>query len=217
MFIEYIRKSPHRNELERYIKKYFPLLKGKILEIGSKDRRYDFLLKDKPIAMDIVENKQKEVIFGDVNELTFTDNSFDVVLCIEVFEYLSTYKMAISEIYRVLKNGGIAILSIPFMYKIHGDKLRFTSNYLTTELLNCFLSADKQKQDIKIYPIGNFYTIILDIVRDKVGNIRIMPIRYVCYLGYLFLTLFIPLTKLSKDTNYVSGYFIVVKKSYANR
>lgn len=204
-FLDYIRKSPHRNLLENYLKEFLPKLDGDILDIGSKNRRYDYLLRQKPIAIDIVENKEKEVGYGDINKMIFKNESFHSALCIEVFEFLTTPKKAVSEIYRILKKDGVLIFSIPFMFKIHQDQMRFTKNYLEKELFNSF-------SYVKIYPIGNFYTIILDILKDKINNIKPFFLRYLIYMPYLFLVLFIPFSKISKDENYISGYFIVAKK-----
>ncbi|MDO8524134.1 MAG: class I SAM-dependent methyltransferase [bacterium] len=202
---KYIKQSPHRNCLEEYLKEELPKLEGSVLDAGSSSRRYDWLLKQKPVAIDIVENKEKGVVFGDVNNLQFPENSFDNIICLEVFEYLTTPQKAINEIYRVLKPGGKLILSCPFMYKTHQDRLRYTKEFWEKELLGKF----SQKE---IKPIGNFYTIILDIIRGKIAKLKFKPIKYVLYLPYLFLVLFVPLSRLSKDTAYISGYFIIAKK-----
>lgn len=197
--------SPHRNCLERYLKKELPRLSGSVLDIGSKSRRYDWLLERKPIAIDLVENKKKDISFGDVNSLRFLDNSLDNIICLEVFEYLTTPQKATDEIYRVLKPGGRLILSCPFMYKIHQDQIRYTKDFWE----NILLAKFSQKE---IKPIGNFYTIILDILRGKIVLMKFKPVKYVLFLPYLFLVLFIPLFKLSKDQTFVSGYFITAKK-----
>jgi SAM-dependent methyltransferase len=198
-------KSPHRNFLEKYLKEELPKLGGSVLDIGSSSRRYDWLLKQKPIAIDIKENKEKQVEFGNVNNLQFSDSSFDNIICLEVFEYLTTPKKAISEIYRVLRPGGTLVLSCPFMYKAHQDQLRYTDDFWEKELLGKF-----SQKEIKV--IGNFYTIILDIVRGKIAKIKFKPLRYILYLPYLFFVLFIPLSKISKDPVYASGYLIIAKK-----
>lgn len=203
--LNYIKLSAHRNFLEDYLKKELPKLKGSILDIGSGSRRYDYLLTTKPVAIDIIPNEAKEITFGDVNDLQFPDAFFDNIICLEVFEYLKDPQKAIKEIYRVLKPGGTAIISCPFMYKVHQDQLRYTADFWQNVLL-----LDFAQKEIK--PIGNFYSIILDIWRGKIAKIKLKPIRWILYLPYLFFVLFVPFSKISKDPVYVSGYFIITQK-----
>ena len=204
--LNYLSKSPHRNQLEQYVKENLPKLRGNILDVGSKNRRYDYLMPSRPVAVDIVENKKKNVKYGDVHSLPFANNSFDSVVCLEVFEYTPTPTKAISEIYRVLKKGGTLIFSVPFMYKYHEDYLRYTVKYLKRELFKGFPQC-------QTYRIGNAYTIILTIIRDKITRIESRFLRIFFFAFYSLLVLFIPLSKkLSKDENYASGFFIVAKK-----
>ncbi|MFC1514699.1 class I SAM-dependent methyltransferase [Candidatus Omnitrophota bacterium] len=50
---------------------------------------------------------------ADAENLPFVQNSFDAVLSIAVLEHLSDLKKGISEIYRVLKNEGRAVIHLP--------------------------------------------------------------------------------------------------------
>jgi 2-polyprenyl-6-hydroxyphenyl methylase/3-demethylubiquinone-9 3-methyltransferase len=50
---------------------------------------------------------------ADAECLPFPDASFDCVVCLGVFEYLSTYDRSLAEIHRVLRPGGVAIISLP--------------------------------------------------------------------------------------------------------
>lgn len=50
---------------------------------------------------------------ADAESLPFPDASFDHVVCLGVFEYLSTYDRCLEEIHRVLRPGGVAIISLP--------------------------------------------------------------------------------------------------------
>ncbi len=190
--------------MEKYLKAVLPKLEGSVLDIGSRARRYDYLLKTRPEAIDINFSEAKDVKFGDVNDLQYPENSFDNVLCIEVFEYIKTPQNAASEILRVLKPKGKLVLSAPFMYKNHEDFLRFTEDYLK-ELFANFSS-------LEIMAIGNFYTIILDILRGKIAKLKFKPLKWLLYSPYLFLVLFIPLSCLSKDRSYISGYFVICEK-----
>ena len=202
--LKYILKSPHRNLLEKKLKNLAPQLKGKILDAGSKNRPYDCLLNGEVIAIDLKPSK-KNVQKGDITNLKFGDNIFDGVLSTEVLEYIKEPQKAVSEIHRVLKKEGIALVSTPFMYKVHQDLSRYTKEYL----VNLF----SKFQVVEIFPIGNFYTIILDILRDKIVHIKMPILRYIFYFPYLFLVLFIkPSQILIKDQNFISGYLVFARK-----
>ena len=49
----------------------------------------------------------------DIRDMPFDDNSFDVLLCNHVLEHIEEEQKALSEIYRVLKKRGWAILQVP--------------------------------------------------------------------------------------------------------
>lgn len=50
---------------------------------------------------------------ADICDLPFKDNDYDVILCNHVLEHIPDDAKAMSEIYRILKPGGMAILQIP--------------------------------------------------------------------------------------------------------
>jgi SAM-dependent methyltransferase len=54
----------------------------------------------------------------DIHEIPFPENSFDVVLCNHVLEHVQDDIKALSEIKRVLRPKGFAILQVPFFYPI---------------------------------------------------------------------------------------------------
>ena len=50
---------------------------------------------------------------GDIEALALADASFDAVLSMGVFEYLLSYDRALAEIRRVLRPGGVAVITVP--------------------------------------------------------------------------------------------------------
>lgn len=50
----------------------------------------------------------------DIHKIPFPDNTFDVVLCNHVLEHVADDRVALRDIFRVMKPGGFAILQVPF-------------------------------------------------------------------------------------------------------
>jgi SAM-dependent methyltransferase len=61
-------------------------------------------------------NPKKALRKEDITGLSFKDSSFDLIFCSHVLEHVPNDKKAISEIYRVLKKNGTAIIIVP-LYK----------------------------------------------------------------------------------------------------
>lgn len=202
-----LRKTYHRDLLEKLLKANSHLIKGKILDIGSKNRRYDHLFKGKVIAADIIPSKALNVERQDITNLTYPDSSFESIICLETLQYLKleNFTKAISEIHRVLKKGGTAIITFPFYYRDHRDNLRVTSNYLNEILVESYFS------EYKIHKIGNRYTATFDIIRDCFFKKRIHAFYYVprLLIKFIIIKLF-NLDKIKDD--FYSGLFIILKK-----
>lgn len=58
------------------------------------------------------------IVRADICEIPFPDNKFDIIVCIHVLEHIPDDKKALSELYRVLKPGGTALLQTPFSDKL---------------------------------------------------------------------------------------------------
>ena len=58
-------------------------------------------------------------IVSDIHLLSFKDDSVDAVFCTGVFEHIENPSVAMNEILRILKPGGIVHLEVPFMQPFH--------------------------------------------------------------------------------------------------
>ncbi len=57
-------------------------------------------------------------VMMDIHDIPFEENSFDVAFCNHVMEHVEDDIKAMSELYRVLKPGGWAIIQVPFFHPI---------------------------------------------------------------------------------------------------
>ena len=58
-------------------------------------------------------NSPLAMVKMDITEIKYEDNSFDVIICNHVLEHIPDDRKAMSELYRVLKPAGWAILQVP--------------------------------------------------------------------------------------------------------
>lgn len=77
---------------------------------------FEKIHQDKYITADIESPLAK--VKMDIHAIPFNDHSFDVVLCNHVLEHVDNDIKAMSEINRVLKPGGFAVLQVPFFHPI---------------------------------------------------------------------------------------------------
>lgn len=71
---------------------------------GAPNLEYTSADLDSPLAM----------VSLDITDISYTENTFDVILCSHVLEHIPDDRKAMSELYRVLKPGGWALLLVPF-------------------------------------------------------------------------------------------------------
>jgi len=97
-------------------------------------------------TLDIDENSGADYI-ADItkdNSSIIQSNRYDVVICTEVLEHTLDPFGAVKEIYRILKPGGILVMTTPLNFRIHNplpDCWRFTEHGLR-QLLKDFKSVE---------------------------------------------------------------------------
>lgn len=152
--------TAHKKLLEREIHAYFEKVTGNALVIGAGIVPYESLLPNaSSIYKTDVERHGDIDKIVDAHKLPFDDSVFDFFIAIEVFEHLQNPILATAEMIRVLRPGGRAVISVPFMFRVHGDPHdfhRFTARGLET-LFSDFSC-------IRIQPFGNRLHVVFDIL-----------------------------------------------------
>lgn len=124
-------------DLKEYIGKY---AKGEILDIGCGNKPYQVLFESatRYIGCDVVQSDLGKVdVICEAGDLKFSSSSFDTVFSTQVIEHVDDPFKMIAEAYRVLKPGGMFILSAPFTWELHEepyDFFRFTKYGLSSSL-----------------------------------------------------------------------------------
>jgi SAM-dependent methyltransferase len=101
-----------------------------VLDVFCGTRPYDDLLPAdaRVIGLDIAGNPYGVADVESDEFLSFADESFDLVMCIEGFHYVKDPQKGVAEIARVLRPGGHAVMSVPFVWEYDRTVLenRFT-------------------------------------------------------------------------------------------
>jgi SAM-dependent methyltransferase len=115
-----------RKNLFLEIEKCSPDLKGKLLDFGCGTKPYKDLLKnvDEYIGLDFPNDRvngstlSTDIVYDGKN-IPLNNATFDAVLSTEVFEHVYNLDDTIKEINRVLKKGGMLLITCPFAYPEH--------------------------------------------------------------------------------------------------
>lgn len=93
---------------------------------------------------------------GDIWDIDEKDNTFDVILCTEVFEHIPFPIAAIKEFSRLLKIDGKLIITAPSNCLRHMDPYFFYSGF-SDRWFEKFLK-DNSLMEISITPVGDYYS-----------------------------------------------------------
>jgi SAM-dependent methyltransferase len=93
----------------------------RVLDLGCGSRPYETVLEAhslSSVGLDVQRGPGIDVV-ASADHLPFGSGTYDVVLATEVIEHTSDVRVSAGEICRVLRPGGIALLSWPFMHPLH--------------------------------------------------------------------------------------------------
>lgn len=128
------------------IKYYSEEIKGKVLDIGSGNSPYRSYFKnvDQYIKVDNRDYSDIDIIADITERIPLDDESIDSVVCTQVLEHIMYPEKAINEIFRVLKPGGVCLLTTHMAAPLHGepfDYYRFTK-YILLEYFKLFQTCE---------------------------------------------------------------------------
>ncbi|MBI3815605.1 MAG: methyltransferase domain-containing protein, partial [Nitrospinae bacterium] len=150
-------------------------IRGILLDIGCGKKPYHPLLSHKTVKWIGIDRPithsgpPSADIFGDGKYLPFGDESFDTILCTQVIEHIDEPDIFFKEISRVLKKGGMLIMTAPQTNWLHEephDYYRFTK-YGLIYLANKYgLSVELIK------PLGGVFALLGQTISAHIPLIR---------------------------------------------
>ena len=119
-------------------------------------------------------------IKSDIIDIPVEDQSFDAILCIEVFEHIPEPIKALEEFGRILKKGGVAIITVPVSSYTHYAPQYFYNGF-SKYFFEKFLS-DNGFEIEELSFNGNYFTYLFSMVTAVPSVTK----RYMGFGGKLF-------------------------------
>jgi SAM-dependent methyltransferase len=160
-----------RITLDRFIQAHAST--GRTLDVGAQAGPYAVHFPNR-VALDIRRGPGVQMV-GDAQSLGIAGAAFDVVLCTEVLEHLPEPQKAIDELFRVLKPGGVLLLTTRFMFPIHDaphDYFRYTK-YGLRYLLRRFEIVELQEETDAVGTLA----VLLQRLGMQAETLRWTPLR----------------------------------------
>ena len=149
-----------------------------ILDIGGKkkNKRGYFNIENYPVSVKYanLDITTEPDFLCDVTNVPAPKSTFDGVVCSEVLEHVPDPKKVLEEAFRVLRPGGVLLVCVPFLFRVHPDPYdfgRYTGQYWQTVL------EDIGFKNTKIECQGLFFSVASDMLTgfayqmEKEGNI----------------------------------------------
>lgn len=148
-----------KRRARKIIEEINPQTEEKIVDLGSGTGYYLFILSNLGVklyltgfdfderalneAKELLSDKKINFIIGDLHKMPFKNNSFDKAISSEVLEHLKNDVLALKEIYRILKPGGILVVSTPSInYPFFWDPINWIlQHFLNTHIKKGFFSG----------------------------------------------------------------------------
>jgi len=209
--MSYIYKAG-RAELYEQVKRHGHLIKGNVLDIGARgsSRYKHFFNYTEYYPMDIEAGEGIDRV-GRIENIPYSSDTFDSVVCIQVLGDVFELKTAFSEMYRVLRPKGVLLATESLFDPLHdepNDYWRFTSHSLRR------LAEEAGFTVMKIEGRGNYRSVIGNLkMRYWKNRLKAHGKWFARPLSLLF-KVYGTLTGFFKDndTSHVNGYILLCSK-----
>ncbi|MGK0173948.1 MAG: SAM-dependent methyltransferase [Ulvibacter sp.] len=193
-------------------------LKGDMVDIGCGTKPYQQILApyvDKHIGLDHKDSfhdSSNVDLFGTAYEIPVEAERFDSAICSAVLEHLEEPLDAIIECHRVLKKGGVAIYSIPFIWHIHEEPRDFF-RYSKYGIKYLFEKANFEIIELK--PLSGFWVTFGQAWVYYIYQFNRGPLRWfkiISGIGFLIQRFIYLINKVDRSDKWTWMYIVAAKK-----
>ena len=152
--------------LQKAIEERAGFVRGAVLDLGcgAVPYRHLFAQADRYIGLDLPPNQEADVL-GTALCLPFRDSIFDAVLCSEVLEHVPEPADLLRQVYRVLKPGGVLLLTTPQTWGPHLEPFDF---YRYTKHGLRYLAEKSNFHVVEIVPTCGMWATVAQRISDTV-------------------------------------------------
>lgn len=205
----------HDQELKRFASRY---LSGQLIDIGCGTKPYECLLApyiSRHIGVDHLQSPHDKFnvdLIGSAYQIPVDDASFDCAISTAVLEHLEEPEKAIRECFRVLRNGGVAIYSVPFIWHLHEEPRDF---YRYSKYGLKYLFEKVGFHIIEIKPLSGFWVTFAQLFVYNIYRFNLGPLRWLRIIdafGALIQAIAYLLNKIDRSEQWTWMYILIARK-----
>lgn len=117
----------------------------------------------------------KNLVQGNAERLPFPDNTFDLISALDVLEHVPDDQQALREIFRVLKKGGLALITVPahrWLWSRHDEALHHLRRYTTDELREKLRKAGFRVAEHSHFVVPAIFFLVFQKILRRIRKIR---------------------------------------------
>jgi SAM-dependent methyltransferase len=189
-----------------------------MVDIGCGTKPYRVLMSeyvDEHIGVDHAESLHdlsSVDLIGSADDVPVKGNHFDTALCTAVLEHLEEPESALRECYRILKHGGVAIYSVPFIWHLHEEPRDF---YRFSKYGLKYLFEKVGFEIIEIKALSGFWVTFGQLLVYNLYRLNCGPLRWfriIDGLGLLIQGAAYLFDKFDKTEQWTWMYMVVARK-----
>jgi len=138
----------------------------RVIDLGGKKRRkrgrFDISRYDLDVVYANADPRTEPDFCCDAADVPVPDGAYDAVVCSELLEHVPHPQQVLDEAHRLLRPGGVLLLTAPFHCDVHPDPKdygRYTETWLAEALARAGFVG------IEVEPQGCFFTVLADMVK----------------------------------------------------